>query len=79
MPSNAMTPVNRINPDKLLNSKWTAVNPVNGERHFIVVALLRDNLERITGCELEAVINRKRYVMDWQLLKEKSAWQIGWQ
>jgi len=29
--------VNRINPKKLRNSKWTAVDPVNGEKHFLII------------------------------------------
>jgi hypothetical protein len=27
--------MNNINPKKLLNSKWTAVTPVNKEKHFM--------------------------------------------
>ena len=34
--------MNRLNPDKLLQSKWTAVTPKNRERHFIVTRLIRD-------------------------------------
>ncbi len=28
--------MNKINPQKLLNSKWTAVKPVKKEKHFLV-------------------------------------------
>ncbi|NLZ79547.1 MAG: TIGR02450 family Trp-rich protein, partial [Gammaproteobacteria bacterium] len=28
--------MHRINPKKLLHSKWTAVSPVNKEKHFMV-------------------------------------------
>ena len=28
--------MNALNPKKLLNSKWTSVNPVNKEKHFLV-------------------------------------------
>ncbi|WP_198927950.1 TIGR02450 family Trp-rich protein, partial [Vibrio crassostreae] len=28
--------MNRINPKKLLRSKWTAVSPVKKEKHFMV-------------------------------------------
>ncbi|MGO1500784.1 MAG: TIGR02450 family Trp-rich protein [Marinobacter sp.] len=31
--------MNNFNPKKLLNSKWTAVNPVNKEKHFLVTEL----------------------------------------
>ena len=49
--------MHRINPEKLLLSKWTAVKPLKKERHFIVTRLLRGDDEQVTGCELEAVIN----------------------
>ena len=70
--------MNRINPEKLLLSKWTTLKPVNKERHFIVTRLLRSDDEKIIACELEAVINKKSYEIDWQLLKEPSNWIIGW-
>ena len=34
--------MNRINPAKLLHSKWTAVSPVKREKHFMVVEVERD-------------------------------------
>ncbi len=70
--------MNRINPEKLLLSKWTAVEPVQKERHFIVTRLLRNDDEQITGCELEAVINKNRVEIDWQQLKDQSDWIMGW-
>ena len=70
--------MNRINPEKLLLSKWTALKPENKERHFIVTRLLRSDDEKIIACELEVVINKNRYEIDWQLLKESSNWIMGW-
>ena len=70
--------MNRINPAKLPDSKWTAREPVNGERHFVVVGLIRDADEAIVGCELEAVINRNRYEFDWHVLRDDSVWSMGW-
>ena len=31
--------MNAISPKKLINSKWTKVNPVNKERHFIATKI----------------------------------------
>ena len=70
--------MNQINPSKLLLSKWTAVEPQNRERHFIVTRLLRDDDDRVTACELEAVINRNSYTIDWRELKDASRWLTGW-
>ena len=69
---------NKINPNKLLQSKWTAVTPQNKELHFIVTKLIRDEDEVVISCELEAVINKNNYQIDWTLLKDTEQWLMGW-
>lgn len=71
--------MNKINPEKLLHSKWTAVQPQNRERHFIVNKILRAHDKAITGCELEAILNKKIYSIDWKLLRDSSKWKMGWE
>lgn len=70
--------MNRINPEKLLRSKWTALQPRNRERHFIVTRLFRDADETIIACELEAVINKKSRQIDWRELRQSDCWNMGW-
>ncbi|MGD2053529.1 MAG: TIGR02450 family Trp-rich protein [Gammaproteobacteria bacterium] len=70
--------MNRINPGKLLMSKWTALFPQHKERHFIVTRLIRDEDEVIIACELEAVISHNSYKMDWRELKDDNCWKTGW-
>ena len=70
--------MNRINPEKLLLSKWTALKPVKKQRHFIVTRLLRSDDEKVIACELEAVINKNSVEIDWQQLKDSSNWVLGW-
>ena len=70
--------MNRINPEKLLRSKWTAVEPRNRQRHFMVTRLIRDDKERVIECELEAVLNREVFIIDWQTLKNQHQWIMGW-
>ncbi|ASF47738.1 TIGR02450 family Trp-rich protein [Methylovulum psychrotolerans] len=67
-----------INPQKLLLSKWTAVTPANKEKHFLVTRLIKDEQEVVIACILEAVINHNEYEIAWNLLKEKTIWQMGW-
>ena len=69
---------NQINPDKLLLSKWTSVQPYNKEKHFIVTRVIRDEQELVVVCILEAVINHSEYELDWHLLKDASSWLPGW-
>jgi tryptophan-rich hypothetical protein len=70
--------MNRLNPDKLLMSKWTATQPRQRERHFLVTRLILTEDETIVGCELEAVINKKTCQIDWRELQDSSRWIMGW-
>ncbi|UAW97914.1 TIGR02450 family Trp-rich protein [Halopseudomonas nanhaiensis] len=76
--SSERPPLTQINPTKLLHSKWTAVIPANRERHFMVVKLHRDELERIVEVDLEAVITGRTQRMDWQTLRDRTVWRTGW-
>ncbi len=69
---------NKINPQKLLLSKWTAVTPNNKERHFIVTELFKDGNDQILGCNLESVINNNNYQIEWQELRNSEDWLMGW-
>jgi tryptophan-rich hypothetical protein len=44
--------MNRINPNKLQHSKWTAVQPCNREKHFLVTAVNRDLDDHVQSCIL---------------------------
>ena len=70
--------MNRINPNKLLNSKWTAVQPVNRQRHFIVTKVLKFDNGSVTACVIEALLTREVTKIDWQQLKDSSHWVMGW-
>jgi tryptophan-rich hypothetical protein len=70
--------MNRLNPNKLLMSKWTTAQPEQRERHFIVTRLIRTEDETIIGCVLEAVINKNTYEIDWRELQDSTRWVTGW-
>ena len=70
--------MNRINPNKLFNSKWTAVQPVNRQRHFIVTSVIKSDDGLVTACELEAVLTHMVAELDWRELKDSSRWVMGW-
>jgi tryptophan-rich hypothetical protein len=69
---------NQINPKKLLNSKWTHIHPKGKERHFIISKLVHSDSKEIIECQLEAIINNKIYLIDWQQLKDNQQWLMGW-
>jgi tryptophan-rich hypothetical protein len=71
--------MNRFNANKLLLSKWTAINPINKQKHFLVSDLVKDEFEQhIELCVLEAVINKVQFQIYWQELKDSSCWMQGW-
>ena len=70
--------MNRINPRKLLQSKWTAVAPVKREKHFVVTEVEFDDDGAVTACVIEAVISRRAYPIDWRDLKDTGRWRQGW-
>ncbi len=71
--------MNQINPMKLLNSKWTAANPVNKEKHFLVTEVEFDEAgESVISCVIEAVLTKRAIAIQWQDLKDTSLWVQGW-
>ena len=71
----------RLAPKKLLHSKWTAVNPVLKEKHFMVTQLIMPDPESqvIEAVELEAVMTKRKQVMPWRDLQNSDVWKQGWQ
>lgn len=70
----------RLNPRKLLLSKWTASVPVNREKHFLVVKLIDPELPDgpIQQLEVDAVYSHRRFIMPWRELCDESVWLQGW-
>ncbi len=71
---------NPLSPKKLLLSKWTAVQPVNREKHFVVVRVIEPEppAVRIEQVELEAVHSRRVLQLHWRELTDARVWRQGW-
>lgn len=70
--------MNKINPKKLRHSKWTAVKPLNKQKHFIVTKVEFDEEDVVISCCIEAVISNESISIKWQDLKDTSKWLFGW-
>ena len=69
----------RLNPRKLLLSKWTAAHPRNKEKHFLVTdLLLGDDEQTVIGVALQAVMTGNVQQLPWQALQDNEQWRIGW-
>jgi tryptophan-rich hypothetical protein len=74
-----MTRRNPVNRKKLPGSKWTAVRPVNREKHFVVVGWVADDEGQPTDRLLvEAVLTRVVREVPWQELRDPATWRVGW-
>jgi len=72
--------MNRFQTKKLMLSKWTALNPVDKQKHFIVVACLEDEeSQKVLSCTLEAVMTKNQFEITPQSLKDSQKWRQGWQ
>lgn len=70
--------MNKFNPRKLKLSKWTACQPVNREKHFLVTQLLCDEQDCPVQVELQAVYSGRVAMLDWRDLTDSERWKIGW-
>ena len=70
---------NPVNRKKLPNSKWTAVRPVNREKHFIVLDWVRDDDGNPTDhLVIEAVLTNREREIHWRELEAVDSWRVGW-
>ena len=71
---------NKINPKKLLLSKWTAVHPIAKQKHFLVskVILPEAPEEKIEFIEIEAIYSKRTRQIAWRDLMNSEEWLQGW-
>lgn len=68
----------RLTPRKLLLSKWTAAKPQNREKHFLVTELFCDEDGSVLQIELQAVLSKRAWRLDWRELQDAEQWLMGW-
>jgi tryptophan-rich hypothetical protein len=74
------SPTTPLNPRKLLHSKWTAVDPQNKEKHFLVTGIVDPEPpgSPVVLIQLEAVHSKRVRVMPWRELTDPTQWKRGW-
>ena len=70
----------QLNPKKLLLSKWTAVNPQEKEKHFLVKKVIDPEKPKhlIELVVMEAVLTKRSFTMRWEELTDVTKWMKGW-
>ena len=69
--------MNRIQRNKLHLSKWTAVQPVDREKHFLVTRVIAQEGAALQVV-LEAVHSKRVQTLPWTALKDSAVWRQGW-
>ena len=61
-------------------SKWTAVNPKNKEKHFLVTKVIDPEQPKhlIELVVMEAVLTKRSFTMRWEDLTDATKWVQGW-
>ena len=72
-----MTP---LHPKKLLLTKWTAVQPIAKNKHFLVTKVIEPEPPevKIEWIELEAVFSKAVTRIQWRQLQDETLWRRGW-
>jgi tryptophan-rich hypothetical protein len=72
--------MNPLNPKKLHLTKWTAVQPVAKQKHFVVSRGIQPASpeDPIEWVELESVFSNATRVIAWRELQNDSVWRQGW-
>ena len=72
--------MNALHPKKLLLSKWTAVKPLDRDKHFLVakVVLPDEPGAAVEWVEIEAVMSKAARRIAWRDLRDAAQWRQGW-
>jgi tryptophan-rich hypothetical protein len=72
--------MNKVSPKKLLLTKWTAVQPLRKEKHFLVATVVEPEPPEapLEWVELEAVFSKSRHRIAWRELQNSDVWRQGW-
>ena len=70
---------NPVQKSKIVGSKWTARQPQNREKHFMVLGwVLDENEEPTEKVKLEAILTDTVREIHWRDLECVETWRIGW-
>ena len=69
-----------VDSKQLLFSKWTAIQPCDREKHFVVRRVFKKRGEESKAIcvELEAVISKRMRLLSLQELRDATRWARGW-
>ena len=65
---------------KLRLTKWTAVKPIDKQKHFLVSRVIQPELETdsVEFVEIESVFSKATQIIQWRALQNDEVWRQGW-
>ncbi|WP_208726504.1 TIGR02450 family Trp-rich protein [Corallococcus terminator] len=73
-----MAPPVRLQRERLVGSKWTAVQPREREKHFVVLRWVGEGDDPPQELELEALLTLRLHRVPWRALADREHWLSGW-
>jgi tryptophan-rich hypothetical protein len=72
--------MNPLHPKKLLRTKWTAVQPLAKNKHFLVVKVVEPEPPQtaLEWVDLEAVYSGTVTRIGWRELRDPALGRLGW-
>lgn len=72
--------MNPLNPKKLRLTKWTAVKPIDKQKHFLVSRVIQPEVETdaVEFVEIESVFSKTTQIIKWRELQNDEVWRQGW-
>ena len=72
--------MNPLNPKKLLLTKWTAIKPINKQKHFWVSRVIQPEFETdsVEFVEIESVFSKATQIIKLRALQNDEVWRQGW-
>jgi tryptophan-rich hypothetical protein len=69
-----------LHPKKLLLSKWTSVQPVARQKHFLVSKVIEPDEPGgpVLWVEIQAVHSGQTRQLAWRDLRDATVWRQGW-
>lgn len=52
--------------------------PQDKEKHFTVTEVEFDVNDAVISCSIEAVMSKRSFLIEWQVLKDATQWRQGW-
>ncbi len=62
----------------MVGSKWTALRPVNKEKHFVVLGRYKSSDETASEFQLRSILTGRIQVVRLGALQDTTTWKRGW-